>query len=121
MHYSYALAVLLSHPTVGELVSLCVAAQPADGKMRRLLHDIAELTSQGKLTLSLHAAGFHKHDLSPEGSPGQANGHAGLTQAFRHLKERNTGKSLGNGWNRTTAKTIGELPSKQLYPLEHKS
>lgn len=64
--------------TVGELVALGVAAQPADGQMCRLLHDVPELARQRELPLAVHAAGLHKHDLPAQRRPGQAYGYAGL-------------------------------------------
>lgn len=63
--YDCGTFVIFSLPTISQLVSLCVAAQPADCKMCRLLHDISKLTSQSQLTFPVHAAGFYKHDFSP--------------------------------------------------------
>lgn len=69
---------LLFPPTVGELVPLGVAAQPADGQMCRLLHDVPELAGQRELSLAVHATGLHKHDLPAQGRPSQAYGYSGL-------------------------------------------
>lgn len=82
-------------PTVGELVSLGVAAQPADGQVSRLLHDVPQLPREGELALPVHPARFHKHDLASQRGPGQAYGHSWLIEALRHLKG-NTGRSSGS-------------------------
>ena len=71
--------------TVGELVGFSVRSEPADGQMCRLFHNVSQLTSQSELTISLHSTRLHKHDLSTEGSPGQAQSHAGQGEALRHL------------------------------------
>lgn len=73
-------------PTVGELVSLGVAAQPADGQVSWFLHDVPQLARECQLPLALHAARLHKHDLSAQGRPRQPYGHPGLVQPLRHLR-----------------------------------
>lgn len=53
------------HPplTVGQVVLLGVAAEPADGEVGGLLHDVPQLARQRQLPFAVHPTGLHEHDL----------------------------------------------------------
>ena len=55
---------------------LGAAAHVAHGRLRRLLHDVAELAGDGELALARHHGGLHREELAAELGPGQAGGQA---------------------------------------------
>ena len=84
------LLVLVNTPTAGQPVAPGVGSEPGDGQLRRLLHHVSQLARQGELAVSLHPAGLHKHDLTSQRGPRQAQGHARHREALRHLKHAHT-------------------------------
>ena len=60
----------------------------AQRRLGRFLHDLPQLTGQGKAFTPLHARGFDEEDVPSGRSPGQAGGHPGLGGSLRHLGEK---------------------------------
>ena len=57
-------------------------ADVAQGSLGAFLHDVAELTGEGKAALALHDGGFHGEHFAARRSPGQTKSHAGHELLF---------------------------------------
>ena len=66
---------------------LGVRAHVGEGDLRRLLHDVAQLTGQGQALGPVGHAGLDEEDVAAGAGHGQAGHHAGDAGAVRRLEE----------------------------------
>src|SRR5690606_17893282 len=64
---------------------LGVGLYVAQGDLRRLLHDIAQLTGQGQPRLAFHSRGLDEEDVATGSGHGEPGGDTGNVGAVRSL------------------------------------
>ena len=66
----------------GSSPSCCAGADVAQGRLRRLLHDLAKLSGDGHLALAGHDHGFDPQNVASELGPGKSHGKADFVFFF---------------------------------------